>query len=381
VRWVRTVADLERLAARLRAAREVALDTEGDSLHHYPERLALLQLAERADGAWLVDPLALPGLAPLAAVFADAAVCLVVHAGDNDLAQLKRRHGFTFARLFDTSIAARFLGVPALGLDVLLARYLGVELPPSRQKDDWSARPLSPAQEQYAVADVQYLFALKDALVAELERAGRLAWVEEECAALAAQPMPERTPDPDAFAALKGARELTLRGLTVLRALYELRETLAVRADRPPFKILGNDTLVRLAAELPSDRDGLARIPGCTPRVIDRWGEAILAAIRNAMALPEEAWPRLERRGRPPLAGAVRRRIEALRAWRTEATPRVGLEAGVVLPNRLIGALAEAAPHDTGDLLAIDGLRRWRVEAFGDEWLRVLASTVPGASS
>jgi len=154
-----------------------------------------------------------------------------------------------------------------------------------------------------------------------------------------------------------------------------------VRADRPPFKILGNDTLVRLAAELPSDRDGLARIPGCTPRVIDRWGEAILAAIRNAMALPEEAWPRLERRGRPPLAGAVRRRIEALRAWRTEATPRVGLEAGVVLPNRLIGALAEAAPHDTGDLLAIDGLRRWRVEAFGDEWLRVLASTVPGASS
>jgi ribonuclease D len=364
----------------LRAAREIALDPEGDSLHHYPERLALLQLAARAGDAWLVDPLALPDLAALGPVFADSGVLLIVHAGDNDLVQLKRRHRFTFAGLFDTSIAARFLGVPALGLDVLLTRYLGVELPPSRQKDDWSARPLSPAQEHYAVADVQHLFALKDALVPELARAGRLHWVEEECAALAAQPVQERAPDPDAFAGLKGARELAPRGLAALRALYDLREALALRADRPPFKILGNETLVRLAGELPSDREALARIPGCTPRVIERWGEAILAALHNATTLPEDAWPRLERRSRPPLSAAVRRRIEALRAWRTEVSPRLGLEAGVVLPNRLIGAVAEAAPRDTDDLLAIEGLRRWRVEAVGDELLRALASVTGGAS-
>ncbi|HEY3066790.1 MAG TPA: HRDC domain-containing protein [Methylomirabilota bacterium] len=378
---MRAAADLERLGTRLRAAREVALDTEGDSLHHYPERLALLQFAERAGETWLVDPLALPDLAPLAPVFADAGVLIIVHAGDNDLVQLKRRYRFSFAGLFDTSIAARFLGVPALGLDVLLTRYVGVELPPSRQKDDWSARPLSPAQEQYAVADVRHLFELKDKLVAELGRAGRLAWVEEECAALAAQPVQERAPDPDAFAGLKGARELSPRGLAALRGLYELRETLALRADRPPFKILGNETLVRLAGELPSDREALARIPGCTPRVIERWGDAILAAIRTGATLDEAARPRLEHRGRPPLATAVRRRIEALRAWRTEAAPRVGLEAGVVLPNRLIGAVAEAAPRTTSDLLAIDGLRRWRVEVFGDELLRAMAPVVRGPSS
>jgi ribonuclease D len=121
---------------------EVALDTEGDSLHHYPERLSLIQLAVASGDVWLVDPLALGDLGPLASVFTTPSVVTVLHAGDNDLVQLKRR-GFGFAALFDTSIAARFLGAKALGLDVLLETYLGVALPPSRQRDDRSRRRLS----------------------------------------------------------------------------------------------------------------------------------------------------------------------------------------------------------------------------------------------
>ncbi|MGH7279010.1 MAG: ribonuclease D, partial [Candidatus Rokuibacteriota bacterium] len=330
--WIRTIEGLARLTAALAGAGEIALDTEGDSLHHYPERLSLIQLADRAGRAWLIDPLAIPHLGPLGRLLAHPGVVVVLHAGDNDLAHLKRRHGFAFAAIFDTSIAARFLGAPALGLDVLLAQHLGVELPPSRQKDDWSARPLSKAQERYAVADVQHLIGLKDRLVDELQRVGRVAWVAEECAALASQPVPERVVDPEAFAEIKGARELAPRALAALRELYELREQLAVRSDRPPFKILGGDTLVRLAVGAPADPTALAAISGCTPRVIARWGEAIQSALARAAALPDSALPRLERRGRPPLPARVRRRIEALRQWRTAATPRFGLEAGVLLP-------------------------------------------------
>jgi ribonuclease D len=135
-------------------------------------------------------------------VFTTPSIVTVLHAGDNDLVQLKRR-GFAFSGLFDTSIAARFLGAKALGLDVLLGTYLGVELPPSRQRDDWSRRPLSEAQRRYAESDVLHLFALKARLTEELERVGRLAWVQEECAALAAQPAVERVADPQAFARLK----------------------------------------------------------------------------------------------------------------------------------------------------------------------------------
>jgi ribonuclease D len=370
--WVQTAGELAALVRALTAVPEVAVDTEGDSLHHYPARLALVQLA--APGAvWLVDPLAVEDLRPLGTVFGDARTTIVLHAGDNDLVDLKRRHGLPFARIFDTSVAARFLGAPALGLDVLLTTYLGVDLPPSRQKDDWSERPLSEAQRRYAVGDVEHLLPLKARLVEELTRVGRLAWVEEECAALAAQVVVERPIDPAAYAGLKGARELTPRGLAILRELHELRETLARRLDRPPFKVFNDEVLVKLALAVPGDREQLAQLPGMSPRVIGRWGEELLAAVARALALPESELPVLERRPRPNVPAAVRRRIEWLRAWRTEATPRFGLEPGVLFPNRLIGIVAEAGPRDLDALARVDGFRRWRVEAFGSEILAALA--------
>lgn len=308
-------------------------------------------------------------------MFADPGRLIVLHAGDNDLAHLKRRHGLAFASIFDTSIAARFLGVRNLGLEALLTERLGVTLPPSRQKDDWSARPLSPAQEAYAAADVLHLPALRQLLVADLQRAGRLAWVEEECAALAAQPVTERVVDPDAWSRLKGAALLSPASLAALRELHELREGLARAADRPPFKILGDDTLVRIAVALPADPDALAGLAGCTPRVVGRWGKAILEAVGRARALGDLALPRPARPPRPGVPGPVRRRIEALRLWRAQASPRVGLEPGLLLPNRLIGAIAQAGPRDREELARVEGVRRWRVESFGGEILAALPRT------
>lgn len=350
----------------------MALDTEGDSLHHYPERLALIQLALPDGTVWLVDPIALTDLAPLAPVFADPARTLVLHAGDNDLIHLKRRYGLTFGSVFDSAIAGRFLSLRALGLDVLLETYLGVGLPPSRQKDDWSKRPLSAAQLAYAAADVLHLFALKARMVDELARAGRLGWVEEECAALAAQPAPERIVDPFPWAGVKGARDLPPRGMAVLRELWALREELALAADRPPFKILNEETLLRIAQALPRDSAALGAIAGITPRVLGRWGGAILDAVERALALPDNELPVLPRPRRPTISAATSRRIEKLRRWRAGATERIGLEPGVVLPNRLITAIAEAAPRTLEELARVDGVRRWRVETVGAELLAAM---------
>jgi ribonuclease D len=373
VGWVRSTPELLALAERLRACVEIALDTEGDSLHHYPERLALIQIAEPDDVTWFVDPLAIADLAPLGPLFAETRPRLVVHAGDNDLTHLKRRYGFAFAEIFDTSLAARFLGATGLGLDALIRDHLGFELPPSRQKDDWSERPLSPAQEAYAAADVRHLFALAERLREALARVERLAWVEEECAALAAEPVAERVVDPQAYAGLKGARDLPLRGLAILRELYETREQLARTADRPPFKVLSDATLVAIAQAVPADAEALAAVPGCTPRIIARWGAAILEAVERGRGLPDDRLPVLTRTPRPPMPGAVRRRIEALRLWRTEAAPRFGLDPGVFLPNRLIRAIAEAGPRDLAALAAVEGVRRWRVDAMGVELVRTVA--------
>jgi ribonuclease D len=374
VRWAREPDELAHAVSELSLASEVALDTEGDSLHHYPERLSLIQLGVPDGSVWLVDPLALPDLTPLARLFTDPSRTLLLHAGDNDLVHLKRRYGLAFGTVFDSAIAGRFLGGRALGLDVLLETYLGVTLPPSRQKDDWSARPLSPSQVTYAAADVQHLFALRTRLLDELERIGRRAWVEEECAALAAQPAPERPVDPDPWLGVKGARDLPSRGMAVLRELWGLREELARAADRPPFKIFNEDTLLRVAQALPGDQEALGAISGITPRVLGRWGQAILGGVERGLALDESQLPVLPRHKRPVIPGAMSRRIEKLRRWRAGATEEIGLEPGVLLPNRLITLIAEAAPSTLDDLLAVEGVRRWRVETIGQAVLAALSA-------
>jgi ribonuclease D len=372
--WIRTPDELAALAEALGGATAVAVDTEADSLHHYPGKLCLVQIADNRGRAHLIDPLALKDLAPLAPLFADPRAVKIFHAADNDLAYLKRLYGFTVAALFDTAVAARFLGVTALSLDGLLGQYLGVEPVKSRQKDDWSRRPLSAEQEAYALNDVLHLIPLRERLIAELEAKGRLAWVEEECAALAALAVPDKIVDPDAYLRLKGAKDLDRRGLAILRELHQVREGLALRLDRPPFMILGNESLVALAVKRPHSNEEILTVPGCTPNVLRRAGSAILEAVRRGEALPEDELPGPRPLPRPNAPAAVRRRAEALRAWRAKAAEELGLDPGVLFPQRLIDRLAADPPRDRDALERVDGVRPWRVALFGDALLKALAT-------
>ena len=372
-RWIRTSADLEALARSLGGARAIAVDTEADSLHHYPGKLCLVQIADDAGRAHLVDPLALPTLQPIGPLFADPGIVKVLHAADNDLAYLKRLYGFTVVSLFDTAVAARLLGASALGLDGLLRDYLGIEPGKSRQKDDWSRRPLTPEQEAYALNDVLHLGALRSRLLEELAARGRAVWVEEECAALAALDVVDKVVDPDAYLHLKGAKDLDRRGWAVLRELYQMREAMARELDRPPFMILGHEVLVALAVKRPRSLDEIAAVPGCSPRVVQRVGPAVLAAVVHGEAVPEGELPSRRATARPQIPAVARRRADALRAWRNTAARELGLDPGVLFPQRLIDRLAGDPPRDLGQLEQIDGVRRWRVELLGRDVLKVLA--------
>jgi ribonuclease D len=372
--WIRTTDDLAALARALSGAAAVAVDTEADSLHHHPGKLCLVQVADDHGHAHLVDPLALRDLTAFAPVFADPGTVKVLHAAENDLAYLKGAVTPAVASIFDTAVAARFLGTTALGLDGLLRHYLGIEPGKSRQKDDWSRRPLTPAQEAYALNDVLHLIPLRDRLAEELEARGRLAWVAEECAALAAQPAPERTPDPEAYLRLKGTRDLDGRGLAVLRELHGAREALALALDRPPFMIMANDGLVELARRRPADRAAMLTVPGCTPGIVRRFGEPLLAAIARGLALSEASLPVRSAPTRPSVPAAVRRRIEVLRAWRAEASERFGLEPGLLLPQRVIDRIAAEPPSSAEALAGLEGMRRWRAVLLGRELLSALAA-------
>ncbi|MBI1728567.1 MAG: HRDC domain-containing protein [Candidatus Rokubacteria bacterium] len=371
-RWIRTPEEMDALVASLKRTKTLSIDTEADGLHHHPVKLCLVQVADDRGRGHLVDPLALPTLEPLGSFFEDAGVVKVLHAADNDLGYLKRLYGFSVANIFDTAIAARFLGVTSLSLDGLLRDFIGVDPGPSRQKDDWSKRPLSPAQETYALNDVLHLIPLREKLLEALRAKGREIWVEEECALIAAMPAPEKAADPDAYMRLKGAKDLDGRGLAVLRELHQARETLAIKVDRPPFMILGNEVLVALAVLKPRDSNTILTIKGCTINVVRRAGEAILAAVERGLAVPDAELPVRRPNPRPRASGAVQRRSEALRAWRVEAAKLVELDAGVIFPQRLIDKLAHDPPGDLDALARVEGVGLWRAELFGAELLRRL---------
>jgi ribonuclease D len=372
-RWIRTPEALEELARSFAGCRALALDTESDSLYHHFEKVCLVQVATDRGDAALVDSLAVRDLSPLGPVLADPAVEKILHGADYDVTTLKRDFDFRFANLFDTMIAAKFLGLPGIGLAAVAETELGVTLSKANQKDDWSRRPLTPKQERYALADVEHLVALRGRLTAKLEALGRLGWVREECEAVAALQAAVRGRGPDAYMGIKGARRLKPRQLAALRELYAWREARAEETDRPAFKILGNESLRRLAERRPRTPPELRHVPGVLPRLRGQ-AEELLAAVRRAEKLPENELPVIPRSRRPLVLPEVAARVSRLKDWRRETAAELKLEVSVVLPQRLIDRLAERVPRTRAELGEIEGLRRWRVEAFGAEMLAALAS-------
>ena len=371
-RWIRTTGELAELVGSLAGRRAIALDTESDSLHHHREKVCLVQIGVE-EGGWLVDPLAARDLSPLAPLLADPAVVKVLHGADYDVTTLKRDFGFTFASVFDTMIASRVLGRPEIGLQALLRTEFGIALAKDSQKDDWSRRPLTPTQEAYALADVAHLIPLHDRLVAALQELGRLEWVREECAAVAALEPARRGRDAEAWQRIKGARRLSRRQQAVLQAVFAWRDAIADRTDVPAFKIVSSETLMDLAERHPANVEELRGMKGLSPRV-HREAESLLDAVVRAWALPEDSWPHMPVAPRPIVSEATRRRIDALRTWRTAEAKRLALDVSVVLPQRLLDRVAEAAPRTMSDLETVEGLRRWRRDTFGEALVRVSAA-------
>jgi ribonuclease D len=369
--WIRTPPELEALVRSLEGCRSIGLDTESDSLYHYRDKVCLAQVATERGETFLVDTLAVD-LAPLAPLMASPGIAKVLHGADYDVTTLKRDFGFRFEGVFDTMIAARLVGRSELGLVAVARDELGVSLSKTNQKDDWSRRPLTRQQEAYALADVAHLLELRERLEARLEALGRLAWLREECDAVAALEPLARRRDPDAYLGVKGARRLPPRPLAALRELHAWRERRAEETDTPAFRVLGNEALLKLAEASPLDVAGLRAVPGVPPRLQGQ-ADVILAALQRARELPEAELPAPSRGRRPVPAEAALRRTERLKAWRARKGLELGLDGSVLLPQRLIDRLAEAAPASLEALAAVDGLRRWRVAAFGGELVAALS--------
>jgi ribonuclease D len=333
----RVISTPEQLAAYLpvvKAAPWLALDTEADSLHAYPEKVCLIQISTAA-GDRLVDPLAGLDLAPLLDALAGRE--LIFHAADYDLRLLRKHHEFTPAVIFDTMLAARLLGERQFGLSSLVEKFLGVKLDKGSQKADWARRPLTPKMEAYARNDTHHLKPLEEKLNAELQAKGRLAWHRESCARLIEECSQPVLVDEDAVWRIKGSSFLDRGSLAVLRELWRWREREAMAANRPPFFVLTHEKMVEISVAVSERRPFEPLIP---PRMHPRRRDNLLAAIHVAQAVPPERFPeRIRHRSQRPTEAEFRRFREIERR-RDQRAHELGIDPTLIAPKSVLGDLA-----------------------------------------
>ena len=356
---VTTAPALAEICARLSVEGRIGLDTEFLRERTYHARLCLVQLAAPAE-AVCVDPLALAQLAPLAALLAAPGTVKVMHASRQDLEVLYPLAGLT-RPVFDTQIAAALAGFPAqVGYAELARRLLQRELAKSHTRTDWSRRPLSREQIEYALDDVRYLLPIAAELEARLERLGRLGWLTEELAGLADTRAFVTAPD-EAWQRLRGLRGLDPGRERLTRALAAWRERRALEHDRPRGWILEDGALREIVLRVPRSAAQLAAIPELPAAVVKHSGAELLACVAAA-GIPDPAPPAPGRPQSDPQRNALVRKLGAISQ---AAAAELDLVPEVLATRRDLEQLADGRR---------DGavLRGWRRAVVGERLLAAL---------
>lgn len=330
--------DDEKLAVfllHLKVASWVALDTEADSLHAYPEKVCLMQISTPS-GDVLIDPLADMDLDPLIHLLSDHE--LIMHGADYDLRLLRKHHEFVPRAIFDTMLASRLLGCCQFGLTNLVAQYLNVTLEKGSQKADWARRPLTERMEIYARNDTRHLKPLADRLRLELLERGRLSWHQETCARLIADCAQPASPDPDLVWRVKGTHSLGRLELAVLKELWHWREAQAVAANRPPFFILSHETLIKCAVVAANAQPVDTLLPR---HFSDRRRAELNDAVSRGLSVPADQQPRPRRQINRRPNDAEKHRFNELQKRRDLHAHQLAIDPTLIASRATLAALAE----------------------------------------
>ncbi|MBI5585783.1 MAG: ribonuclease D [Deltaproteobacteria bacterium] len=371
-RLIETADDLQNLARRLAREKHLAVDLEADSLFHYQEKICLLQLAD-TENCYLLDTLKITDCSPLGPLFEDPGIQKIFHGSDYDVRSLYRDYHITIRNLFDTELAARFLGRRETGLEAMLGMHFQVQLDKKFQRTDWSKRPLTPPMLEYGASDVAWLIPLARTLEENLAALGRLEWVLEENDWLS-RVRPQPPYQGPWFLRFKGARQMDPRSLAVLERVLAFRQERAEARDRPVFKVLGADPIREVVEIKPQSLDQLKGIKGLSPKMIDRLGEGLIEAVRQGLAIPEGDLPRFPRSRKPPASAAVGLRVKMIKQWRENKALELQLEPGLLLNNALIDQVALLNPTRVEELDRIPELRNWQKQTFGEEIVQALGA-------
>jgi ribonuclease D len=356
---VTTSTALAELGAYLKTLEAIGLDTEFLRERTYRAELCLAQVSAGSD-AHCVDPLALTDLRPLTPALTAQGTIKVMHASRQDIEVLLPVTGLV-RPVFDTQIAAALTGLPAqVGYAELVRRLLGHELAKSHTRTDWSRRPLSPEQIEYALDDVRYLLPLKSLLEEQLQKLGRLEWLTEELAALDDARSFSTEPE-QAWQRIKGLRGLDEERLRLAQQLAAWRERRAIERNRPRGWILDDAALREIVLQVPRSTQALTAIAEVPAGVVKHCGEELLACVRAAdIADPA---PALQSRARPdPQKTAL---VKKLAALNQAIAAELGLSPEILATRRDLEQLADGRQ----DVAVLKG---WRRAVIGDRMLALL---------
>jgi ribonuclease D len=375
--YVDTPEGVAALGAALQGERVLGLDTESDSMHSYFEKVCLMQLVLPGDRIWLVDTIRVRDLAPLRPALEDPGVRKVLHGADYDLVCLKRDFEIAMRGTFCTMTAGLLLGLAKIGLADLVEMQFGVRLAKAFTRSDWAERPLSEGQIRYLVEDVQFLVPLAEEMDRRLREADLVEEADIEFERLERRLPAPREFDPWGFLRVRGARALPERGRAVLRALVALREDRSRELDRPPFKVLANETLLRIAETRPETAARLRGIRGVTPYILRRFGDDVLAAVKSGLedpaTVPDRPPPRTDTESADRrMSFAAQKRHGRLKEWRAAKSGKVGRTPLAVLPNYAMFEVAKDPPKDLAALATVEGVGRHRAGLYGEEILRIV---------
>jgi ribonuclease D len=356
---------LNRLANILANQSIIAVDTESNSLYAYHEQVCLIQFST-SEADYLVDPLALGDLSILASIFADGNIQKTFHAAEYDILCLKRDFGFTFSNLFDTMLAARFVGRKEVGLGSILEAEFNIQVDKRHQRANWGQRPLPDYLLDYASQDTHYLIQLQKILQHQLEEKELLPLAQEDFKRLCHVESNPENGKTDCWR-INGIHKLSPQQAAVLQELCRYRDEVARQRNRPLFKVISDHTLQSIASSLPANQDELKNVPGMTRHQIDRHGKALLQAVQRGL----QAEPiRPPRNTRPDDRFLFR--VEALKLWRKQKAKDLEVESDIILPRDLLHQIAAKNPLEMGTLSECLVEVPWRRERYGEEILDVL---------
>ena len=370
---VETREELADLVEELAGMDVIAVDTEFHGEKRYWPELFLVQLATD-DLSAAVDPLALEDLSPLSGLLGSDRVVKAFHSAKNDIAILRRYLDTEILNVFDTQIAASFLGYgEQCGLTFLLREVCGIPAQKRFSMSDWSRRPLAEEQLQYALDDVRFLVGLYRELSGSLRDLDRLQWCLDETAILSSPETYENSID-SIYRRARSSGRLRRGGEGALWELVRWREKTAQDEDRPRQRIASDSLLRRIAAMSPTTVDDLATLRGLPGGFLNTFGGPVVDAVGRGSGVPLSAIPGDARRQKSDPGASARR--DVLRIYAKHRASELGIARTMLLPKEVLSELSSAAPSSIGDLEKIPGLGGWRAGVLGEDLLAILQGSM-----